>query len=61
MKIVMEVYDSELGNYCEEIQASHSMIQLSPTRGCEDRRCIIHLCEDVDEWYKGWKEKEAER
>lgn len=61
MKIVMEVYDSEFGNYCEEIQENHTMIQLSPTAGCKDRRCVIHLCEDVDEWYKDWKAKEAER
>ena len=22
---------------------------------------LIHLCEDVDEWHKEWKAKEAER
>ena len=57
MKIILEVYDSQIGNYCEVIEASHTMIGLTPTKGCKDRKAVIHLCEDVDEWYRDWKEK----
>lgn len=51
LKIVLEIHDEELGIYHQEITEGETIIQLRNTKNSNDTRAIVHLCDDVEEWY----------